>query len=310
MPPRIVLSHCLQRQRCRYDARQIESPVALALAPYVVFLTVCPEVAIGLPTPRPPIQLEQTHGEIRLVRPLDGRDFSEPMRSFTTAYFESHGALDGFLLKSRSPSCGVGDTPRFRPGGGALTAAHGDGLFAGGARERFPLLPLESEQRLCDESRLDHFLVRLFALASARVALASDDIPTLTTIHQQLRWVISGYSASGYQRLTRCLASDHGNYLGTLAQTMVRRPSAARWRVTLSDWLGEHKGALPTLTRRHVRRLSERRDCTPAMARRMICRWLLDAGPAEIWPTISPYPLALASALSSLPSTKRGYREI
>ncbi|HEU68041.1 MAG TPA: DUF523 domain-containing protein, partial [Candidatus Acetothermia bacterium] len=47
--PRLVASRCLGFEHCRYDGSVISAPHVQALAGEVKFLTVCPEMAIGLP---------------------------------------------------------------------------------------------------------------------------------------------------------------------------------------------------------------------------------------------------------------------
>ena len=70
--PRIVASLCLGFEHCRYDGSVIPNEVIAAMGRYVDFVSVCPEVEIGLGTPRPPIRLVQTTKGIRLVEKATG----------------------------------------------------------------------------------------------------------------------------------------------------------------------------------------------------------------------------------------------
>ena len=95
------------------------------------------------------------------------------MTAFSRAFLDRVGPVDGFLLKSRSPSCGVADTKLY---GGA--ESHGEeapvglgaGLFARAVIERFRDLPVTDEERLADPEARHRFLAELFARARRREA--------------------------------------------------------------------------------------------------------------------------------------------
>ena len=55
--PRIVVSRCLGFDHCRYNGDVIKDDFVEALTPFVEYITVCPEVEIGLGVPRKPIRL-------------------------------------------------------------------------------------------------------------------------------------------------------------------------------------------------------------------------------------------------------------
>ncbi len=73
--------------------------------------------------------------------------------------------LSGFVFKSRSPSCGIDDTPCFDEDG-LQQLSVGAGLFAGMLMQRFPLLPLIDEWRLQQPQQCSAFIrrVREYAL--------------------------------------------------------------------------------------------------------------------------------------------------
>lgn len=157
--PRLGVSACLLGRAVRYDGDHRDEPLLhRELGPLVHFVEVCPEVAIGLPVPRPPIQVVTLDGERRV------RGVSRPDQDHTDALGAQarriDASLDGFVLKARSPSCGLGTTPVHGPDGGALGL--GDGAFAAALAARFPALPLCNESDLQAPSFLTAFAVRLF----------------------------------------------------------------------------------------------------------------------------------------------------
>lgn len=168
MRPRVVLSRCLELAACRYDGGGIRSPVVRMLARYVDYVPVCPEVRIGLGVPRPPIRIERSpSSELRLVQPSTGRDLTERMLGFAESFADETEAVDGILLKSRSPSCGSGDVKIHE--GGEIVTADGSGLFARVMRERYPGVAMADEVRLTDPQIRRDWLTRVFQSANDRV---------------------------------------------------------------------------------------------------------------------------------------------
>jgi uncharacterized protein YbbK (DUF523 family) len=63
-----------------------------------------------------------------------GLDFSEEMVSFSQGYLRFIGDVDAFVLKSKSPSCGIGTTKILHHD----TYYRGSGIFASLAQKMFP----------------------------------------------------------------------------------------------------------------------------------------------------------------------------
>ncbi|MDD4858406.1 MAG: DUF523 domain-containing protein, partial [Candidatus Krumholzibacteria bacterium] len=112
--PTVVVSKCLGFAACRYNGLGISSDFVKALMPDVDFVPVCAEVEIGLGVPREPIRVASGPNGLRLLQPSTGLDVTERMVRFARTFLESLSAVDGFILKSRSPSCGVRDVKVFR----------------------------------------------------------------------------------------------------------------------------------------------------------------------------------------------------
>ena len=69
----------------------------------------------------------------------------------------------GIVLKSRSPSCGMGDVKLHEDG--AVVSENGTGIFASRLAAALPEAPRISEVDLESPARRDHWLTRVFALA-------------------------------------------------------------------------------------------------------------------------------------------------
>jgi uncharacterized protein YbbK (DUF523 family) len=146
----------------------VSSDVVKLLKPHVDLLPVCGEVEIGLGVPRDPIRLIPESGAVRLYQPSTGRDCTEEMTRFAARHLDGLPPVDGFLLKSRSPTCGMKDVKIYpgREGQGA-PRTDGVGFFAQAVLARYPNLAVEDEGRLTNYGIRDHFLTRIFPRPSS-----------------------------------------------------------------------------------------------------------------------------------------------
>ena len=108
------------------------------------------EVEVGMGVPRPPLHLVREPEGTRMREVASGLDHTERMRAFAQRRVEELAGLDlsGFVLKARSPSCGVRDGP---------------GLFAEALLEALPDLPVVEEEGLRDPAVRDRFVERVFS---------------------------------------------------------------------------------------------------------------------------------------------------
>ena len=163
--PRVVVSKCLGFAACRWNGAAISDAFVRRLADHVTFCAVCPEVEIGLGCPRDPIRVVLAGGERRLVQPATGRDVSAEMRAYASQALDAMGDVDGFLLKSRSPSCGIKDVKIYGGPDRDQPLARGEGFFGEAVLARFGHLPVEDERCLADPACRDRFLAGLLAAA-------------------------------------------------------------------------------------------------------------------------------------------------
>ena len=126
------------------------------LDPYVDWVPYCPEIEIGLGTPREPIRLT---ADGRLVNRGGTADHTALMAALPLP-----SGIDGYVFKAKSPSCGIRGIPRYRDDGQA-SGVVGPGLYAGRVVAEFPLLAVEDEGRLSDPGLREAFVERVFAAA-------------------------------------------------------------------------------------------------------------------------------------------------
>ncbi len=129
---------------------------------YVEWVPICPEVEAGFGTPREAMRLVGDPKKPRLVTIKTGRDMTKPLSMFTERKLEvlETANLSGYIFKQESPSCGIERVRVFNQHG--MPSRRGVGLFARAFSERFPLMPIEDEGRLCDPALRENFIERVF----------------------------------------------------------------------------------------------------------------------------------------------------
>lgn len=171
---RIGISACLAGYALRYDGcDKLDCALLDALRPVAVLVPVCPEVEFGLPVPRDPMHLEGDPAGPRLVVIRTRRDLTARMKRWAaTRVGELEGEkLSGFILKTKSPSCGPSRVPTYKNGSrdnDSPASRRGVGLFAAALRAQFPQMPIESERHLRDPAALRGFIARALAYRARR----------------------------------------------------------------------------------------------------------------------------------------------
>jgi len=206
--PKVVVSRCLEFDHCRYNGNLISSPIVASLMEYVDFLPVCPEVEIGLGVPRDPVRIILSNGKQRLVQPVSGRDLTEVMEAFCTDFLDSIVDVDGFILKFRSPSCGIKDVKVY------LTATlksapvgKTPGFFGGAVLKKFHFLAVEDEGRLRNSRIKEHFMTKLFMLAAFRKVESEGRMKNLIAFHTENKYLLMAYSQAEFRKLGPIVAN-------------------------------------------------------------------------------------------------------
>ena len=221
--PILVASLCLGASPVRHDGQALRNPFLARLAPFVELRPVCPEVEIGLGVPRPAVRIAIEEGQPRLVQPSTGRDVTDAMRGFSDKFLDRSGAVDGFLLKSRSPSCGVRDAKAYA---GSTPASRGPGLFAAAVLDRYPEAAVEDEGRMTNLRIREHFLTRLFAHAELRQVRRMGD---LVRFHARHKFLLLACAETHLRALGRVVANPQRHPFPD-----VRHEYATRFRKALS----------------------------------------------------------------------------
>jgi len=207
MKPNIVLSECINLRPVRYDGGLVKDPFANILGQYVHYIPVCPEVAIGLGIPRYKVNLVRKGKEnFCLVQPKTGLDLTQKMNRFSDNLLSSLTDIDGFLLKSKSPSCGLSGTKTYKNRDGTGFLFRRKGIFAMNVIKKFPFLPWEDEVRLKNPDIRHHFLTRIFSLFELRKKFKTlSSIKKIRDFHGKYRTLIMAYNQTRFKNLERII---------------------------------------------------------------------------------------------------------
>jgi len=211
LPIRIGISRCLLGEVVRYDGGHKQDRfVTEVLSRHVEWAPICPEVEAGFGTPREAMRLVGDVKRPQLITINTERNMTKPLTLYTGQKLETLEdiRLSGYIFKKDSPSCGIERVKLFNPHG--MPSRAGVGLFARAFKERFPLVPIEDEGRLCDPVLRDNFIERVFCYHRwhilARGPLTRQSVVVFHTIH---KYLLLAHSREVYQSLGRLVAQAH-----------------------------------------------------------------------------------------------------
>jgi uncharacterized protein YbgA (DUF1722 family)/uncharacterized protein YbbK (DUF523 family) len=219
-PIRIGISSCLLGEKVRFDGgHKREAFIVDTLGQFFHWVPICPELEIGLGTPRESLRLVGTPERPRLLAPRSRSDYTAAMQRYAAERLESLTplGLHGYILKKDSPSCGM---ERVRVYGlDGTPHRSGRGLFTAALMQRFPLLPVEEEGRLQDMRLRENFIERVFAYYRWTELIGPSAIPRdLVRFHTQHKLTLLAHSRPHYQLLGQLVAQAGKISAATLLQ--------------------------------------------------------------------------------------------
>ena len=229
---RIGISSCLLGERVRWDANHKRDPFLVdTVGRFVKYVPVCPEMEMGLGTPREPVRLVSaggSDGETRLVEVHGGRDHTDAMDAWAARRIEQIATLDlcGYILKKDSPSCGLERVRVYDKNG--MPSKSGRGRFAAALVDALPELPIEEEGRLNDPRLRENFFERVFAWRRLATFFADRwTLGGLVDFHAREKLLLLAHHVESYRELGRLVAGGKGKPRGELAAAYRSRFMAA-----------------------------------------------------------------------------------
>jgi len=171
-PITLGISTCLLGEEVRWDGgHKLDQLLTHTLGRFVRYCAVCPEAECGFGVPREPFRLEGGPQALRLVTWRTRQDHTARMFRWARRRVRELETEDlcGFIVKSKSPSCGMERIKVYNAG--EATVPRGVGIFARVFMQYFPLIPVEDDGRLHDPVLRDNFIERVFVMKRWRDAL-------------------------------------------------------------------------------------------------------------------------------------------
>ena len=219
----IGVSSCLLGQAVRYDGGHKKNTyITQSLANYFELLPFCPETAIGMGVPRPPIRLVDSADEIRAIG-IDNpsQDFTAALKNTAVEIAGSMMQISGYILKKDSPSCGMERVKVFDNNG--VPEKRGVGIYASTLMQQQPLLPVEEEGRLQNPVLRENFIERVFVYYRWQQLIANGlSAAALVEFHSRHKFNVLAHDQALYRRLGQLVADAGGGQLQIIADDYIK----------------------------------------------------------------------------------------
>ena len=156
---KIAVSSCLLGEAVRYDGTdKYIQMITEHLANKYNLISLCPEMAVGMGVPRPPIHLIDVGNHQIEVVGVDNpeNNMTKPLFDYGLKVLDLHTDICGYIFKKNSPSCGIQNVKVMQTDG--EYKRYGQGIYVAAIMKYRPLLPIIDEDNFLDESLRDEFL--------------------------------------------------------------------------------------------------------------------------------------------------------
>ncbi|WP_322980880.1 DUF523 and DUF1722 domain-containing protein [Pseudomonas sp. C11] len=216
--PSLGISACLMGDEVRYNGgHKLSQLCSRELTQHFDFIKVCPEVGIGMSTPREPIRLVGDPQMPRAVGTVDrSRDVTDALASYGERIAGELQGISGYIFMQQSPSCGLFRVKVYQDGG--RPSEPGRGIFAAHFCARHPDLPVEEAGRLMDPVLRENFITRVYAYAEWQRLLAEGlTRRSLIAFHSRYKYLLMATDPARYKSLGRLLGDLAQHDLASLA---------------------------------------------------------------------------------------------
>lgn len=209
--PNVFISACITFDECRFDGTSISDETVKRLTPFINVIKACPEMAIGLSSPRDSLRLIEEKGkETQLVVGKTGEDYTKRMADYSDNYLMKlkDKQLDGFILKAKSPSCGIRNVRKYYGIGKAHSKGSSyAGMFGGRVLELFPGIPIENERRLSNFNLRETFYISIFTLAAFRDMKETNKYKEFVAFHSNNKYLFMSYHQGLLKKMGNIVAN-------------------------------------------------------------------------------------------------------
>lgn len=194
------------------------------------------------------------------MQPTTTKDLTDEMVQFSERYLDSIGNVDGFILKSQSPSCGLKDAEIFTDPVMDTTNGKDNGIFTAAAIKKFPYAAVTSETELLNLKIRDDFLTKIFTSANFRAVKAKGTLKALEQFHSKNQYLLMAYSKKKYKLLRHILTNPENSpvttifeqYEDQLYKTLIYSPSLNTTEYVFMHSIGHLRTRLSPLEKTHL----------------------------------------------------------
>ncbi len=203
----VGVSACVLGEQVRFDGgHKRHKFLTEELSKFFTFKPICPEMAIGMGTPRPTIRLLSTDEQIRLVATKDpSKDFTHNMLAYTEKVLPSLASLCGYVVCAKSPTCGMERVKLYIDNGNTVPGGT-VGLFTRELMATYPWLPIEEDGRLQDPVLRENFVFRVFTLHNFYQSTPDKTVKQLIAFHSRYKLVLMAHNQVAYKELGQFVA--------------------------------------------------------------------------------------------------------
>ncbi len=310
--PIILISRCLGFEKCRYDGSVINNSTIQNFQKHFNFITVCPEKEIGLGIPRNPVRLVLHNDKKHLYQPATGKDVTGEMNAFIENFFKKLETVDGFILKHRSPSCGLKGVKTYQSFEDKVNAVRESGMFGGAILNTFKDYPIEDEGRLRNFLIREHFLIKVYTIAGFREIKEKPAMKNLVDFHSRNKFLFMAHNQKTMKKLGNITANHEkkevsevfSDYENTMLRLLKDEPKYTSWINVMQHAFGFVSDNLKTDEKQFfINSIEEYRDerIPLSVLIRLLQSWAIrfDVEYLINQSFLSPYPLDLLEITDS-----------
>ncbi|ABM02836.1 Protein of unknown function DUF1722 [Psychromonas ingrahamii 37] len=253
----VGISSCLIGNKVRFDGGHKQSSYCTkVLSDYFDFQPICPEMAIGLGTPRKAIRLVKDEDRIRVMASDGSFEVTEQLTEFGEKTSPLLTSLSGYIFCAKSPTCGMERVTLYNEGTNQGNR-DGVGVFAAKVMADHPLLPVEEQGRLNDLLLRENFITRVFAYHRWQSLVAGGlSIRKLIQFHAEHKYLLMSHNVKLYYKLGPLLSGSKEaievvakQYIEGFMATLKTLPNRKSHTNTLSHLQGYFKRSLSSAER-------------------------------------------------------------
>lgn len=259
----VAISSCLLGNKIRYDATgKKDDFIVNELGKYCEYVTFCPE-HLAFSTPRETIRIIKEDGKLEVQTVFSHTNVTEAINKTSQEELARIKNLPicGIVLKSKSPSCGLGSVKHYEK---QMPLGKQDGVFAALCKEHFEHFPIEEEARLQDAWLRENFVMQLFAYdAVMRLQSECTKSAQLVDFHTSYKYLLQSKNEIVYRKLGNIVANHEKIDLKTQIELYVKlfkeaisyKSSAKKTANVLEHIMGFFKEDLSKEEKAHIKSL-------------------------------------------------------